>query len=136
MRGALPLLEAHMSTRRSTARGALPGGLALLVALLVATPPQPALAEVVRLINHEGLLLDAQNEPMEGAFQLTFRLYDAPAGQVGDALWEETHDVQVSSGYYQLLLGSQAPGLYELAIKAQLFNAPDSVSRKINFELK
>ena len=65
-----------------------------------------ASAEVPRLINHEGLLLDAQGEPMEGPFTITFRLYDTAAGPEDDALWEETHDVMVSSGYYQLLLGA------------------------------
>ena len=49
---------------------------------------------------------------------------------------ERTTAEPISREYLALDLGSQAPGLYELAIKAQLFNAPDSVSRKINFELK
>ena len=94
--------------RRPRHAAATVGALALAVVALLSLAPGRATAEVVRLINHEGLLLDDQGEPLEGAYQLTFRLYDAAAGPQENALWEETHDVQVSSGYYQLLLGSLA----------------------------
>ena len=61
----------------------------------------------VRPLNHEGILLDADGEPQTGARQLIFRLYDAPAA--GALLWEETHDVELREGYYQVLLGSKVP---------------------------
>ena len=67
-------------------------------------------ADVARVFNHEGLLLGDEGLPLEGSFQFVFRLYDASDGPLEDALWEETHDVEVVLGYYSLLLGTQGAG--------------------------
>ncbi len=58
-------------------------------------------------VQHEGLLLDAQGLPRSGAVSLRLALYADPAG--GAALWFEEYQLDLVDGYYQVLLGAQAP---------------------------
>jgi hypothetical protein len=67
-----------------------------------------AQAQVPGIIAQEGLLYDAQQLPVQGTPDLTFRFYAANAG--GAALWTETHaNVDLFDGYYSVQLGSVAP---------------------------
>jgi hypothetical protein len=67
-----------------------------------------AFAAVPRLINYQGKLTDKEGNPLDGAFDITFRLYDAAAG--GQLLWEEAHTGQpVQKGIFSILLGSIKP---------------------------
>lgn len=62
-------------------------------------------AAVPHLIGYQGRLTDADGNPKEGSFQITFRIYDAIAA--GNLLWQEIHtDVTVTDGIFDVLLGS------------------------------
>jgi len=70
-----------------------------------------SLAEIPRLINYQGMLTNDSGEPLEGDFDLFFRIYNAPSG--GDKRWEENHSVvSVSKGLFNAILGSQSGGIY------------------------
>ena len=63
-----------------------------------------AMAQVPQLIRYQGTLVDTNNVPLEGSFNLTFRVYDAASG--GTTLWTETQTaVPVSRGVFNVLLG-------------------------------
>jgi hypothetical protein len=50
---------------------------------------------------------DDQGNPLTGMYDVTFRIYDAPAG--GDLMWEETQSIDVSDGLLDAELGSVTP---------------------------
>jgi len=58
-------------------------------------------------IHQEGFLTDAQGRPHEGPVQLRFSLYDQAEG--GAALWFEEHALNLTTGYYSVILGEQSP---------------------------
>jgi len=67
-----------------------------------------AFAEVPRLIRYQGQAVDSQGVPLEGPYNLIFRLYDAETA--GTVLWEETQvTVALSKGHFSVLLGSVTP---------------------------
>lgn len=82
---------------------------------LQATTVQPAGATVSAVtpgvVSYQGTLTDAAGKPVNGAANMTFRLYTAPTG--GTALWTEAHTganaVPVSNGLFNVLLGSLTP---------------------------
>jgi hypothetical protein len=58
-------------------------------------------------MTHQGYLVES-GEPISGTMNLEFGLYSASSG--GSPLWEETHNsVQVSGGYYTVILGNSTP---------------------------
>ena len=60
------------------------------------------------IIPHQGRLLDATDQPVNGPTTMTFRLYDQPTG--GIALWTETQvGVLVTNGLFDSPLGSVTP---------------------------
>ncbi|MBU2573587.1 MAG: hypothetical protein KKH28_05875, partial [Elusimicrobia bacterium] len=62
-----------------------------------AAPPQK--------VNFQGRLTDLSDNPLNGAFDLTFSLYDAATA--GTALWTETQTgVSVTNGAMEAILGS------------------------------
>jgi hypothetical protein len=62
-------------------------------------------AEVPRLINYQGRLTDTSSVPLNGSYNLTFRIYDAETA--GNMLWEETQaGVVIQKGIFSILLGS------------------------------
>jgi hypothetical protein len=67
-----------------------------------------------RMISFQGKLLDPANDPLNGAFDMTFSLYAAPSG--GPALWTETQTgVPVADGVFAVALGqvnALATGLF------------------------
>lgn len=67
------------------------------------------------LLQYQGRLTDPDTgEPVDdGAYTMTFRLYDVESG--GDPLWTETKDVMVDGGVFSTALGDTAaldPGLF------------------------
>lgn len=67
-----------------------------------------AFAQVPQLIRYQGTLVDPNNVPVEGTYNLTFRLYDAATG--GTALWTETQTaIPISRGVFNVLLGQATP---------------------------
>ncbi|MDE2143813.1 MAG: DUF2190 family protein [Elusimicrobia bacterium] len=68
----------------------------------------PLRAQVPGLINFQGKLLDLSNNPRNGSFSLTFRVFSAPTG--GAALWSETQaGVNVANGVFAVQLGAVTP---------------------------
>lgn len=67
----------------------------------------PLLAEIPRMINYQGLVVDKETgEPLPGEHQLIFRICDAPSG--GSVLWSEEQDVTAdTTGVVSVLVGSE-----------------------------
>jgi microcystin-dependent protein len=79
-------------------------GIFFLGALIFGQLPQ-AQAAVPHLINYQGKLTDASGQPLEGSFELTFRIYDAE--NAGNLLWEEAQTgVVIQKGIFNILLGA------------------------------
>ena len=78
-------------------------GLVGMAALLLATSASAAPLE----LSHQGRLLDAAGDGVEGAHDLSFTLYSTASG--GSSVWSEVQSITVQSGYYGLLLGSVTP---------------------------
>ena len=69
-----------------------------------------ASGNIPELMNFQGYLTDAGGSPLSGAYDLTFRIYDASTG--GIQQWQESHAaVPVSQGNFAVLLGSQGSPL-------------------------
>ena len=67
-----------------------------------------ASAQVPKLIRYQGTLVNATNVPLEGTYNLTFRLYQASSG--GAAVWMETQSaIAISRGIFSVLLGQTTP---------------------------
>jgi len=65
-------------------------------------------AGVPQMINYQGRLTDQLGNPLDGNYDLTFRLFDAATS--GNIKWQETHgSVPVSEGIFSLMLGSLNP---------------------------
>lgn len=63
-----------------------------------------ALAAGPQLINYQGILTNDQGNPLDGSYDLTFRIYPYSTG--GTALWTEDHEmVPVDNGLFNLILG-------------------------------
>ncbi|MGC9114272.1 MAG: hypothetical protein ACP5IG_04295, partial [Candidatus Micrarchaeia archaeon] len=94
-----------------------------------------------QMISVQGLLLNASTgAPVEnGAYSMNFSVWNAATG--GNMLWNETQSVQVSNGYFDVLLGATgfAGGFncFSNQFNADLFtaiacaqaSAPDNVTR-------
>lgn len=77
--------------------------IAMLLLVLLAAPGQ---ADVPRVFNYQGYISDLDGYPLEGNFNLTFRIYEVASGPDA-ALWFEIHPlVQVIDGVFSVLLGS------------------------------
>ena len=62
-------------------------------------------ASVPHLINYQGKVTDTSGNPLNGSYDLTFRIYDAETA--GNMLWQETQTgVVVDKGLFGILLGS------------------------------
>jgi hypothetical protein len=63
------------------------------------------LADIPKLINYQGMLTDAGETPIDGARNMTFRIYDDTTGG-GVLQWSETQSgVQVDNGLFNVILG-------------------------------
>jgi hypothetical protein len=84
-------------------------GLFLVVVMLgVAFFSTGAFAAVPLTLTHQGRLLDATDKPVNGFFDITYRVFEAPSG--GAPLWTEVHaSVPVADGLFSALLGSTVP---------------------------
>ncbi len=84
-------------------------GLITLVALAwlaIAMTTGPATADIPRMINYQGLLVDEQTRaPLPGEHTLRFRIYDAVSG--GSMLWSEEQQVTADAmGVVSVIVGS------------------------------
>ncbi|MBE0567564.1 MAG: hypothetical protein IH621_16535 [Krumholzibacteria bacterium] len=68
-----------------------------------------ALAAGPALINYQGMLTDDAGRPLDGTYDLTFKLWGTP-GPIGVAFWTEVHPgVVVQDGLFSVILGSVTP---------------------------
>jgi hypothetical protein len=58
------------------------------------------------LINYQGRLTDSSGEYLNGTYSMRFDLYNSSSG--GSSLWNETQNVNVNSGMYDVHLGASA----------------------------
>lgn len=82
----------------------------------------------------EGVVLDAQERPLDGQHRLRVRIYAAPAG--GVALFDEVHPAVVFfEGYYAIAIGSEQPltasffAANELYLGLSIDNGPELTPR-------
>jgi len=69
-----------------------------------------ALAEVPRLINYQGILTDLQGDPLDGTYDLTFRIYPDSIAPPGLFTWTEVHTgVTITDGLFNVILGRHTP---------------------------
>ncbi|PIQ89934.1 MAG: hypothetical protein COV72_00475 [Candidatus Omnitrophica bacterium CG11_big_fil_rev_8_21_14_0_20_42_13] len=67
-----------------------------------------AYTAVPRLIRFQGKVTDTQGAPLNGSYNITFRVYDAASG--GALLWSETQSaIPVNNGVFTVLLGNVNP---------------------------
>jgi hypothetical protein len=109
-----------MNTKRTKAFAPIIMGTLALVALLLlaatgvwAGPHERVLAEplapagvVSSALSYQGRLLDASGEPLDGAYEMTFGLYDVPTD--GAALWTQVQDIAVEDGLFNTYLDVDA----------------------------
>ena len=85
--------------------------LLLLISLpLLIGRPVRVYAEVPQLIAYQGRLTEDDGQPLVGAHQVKFRLYDQERG--GSRLWEEAHALSFDArdnGVFSVVLGSLTP---------------------------
>ena len=82
----------------------------LMCSMMVLLANSQAAADIPKLINYQGMLTTNSGEPLNGTFDVFFRIYNAPSG--GDKRWEENHAVvSVSDGVFSVILGSQSGGM-------------------------
>lgn len=78
----------------------------ILICLLMTVVVGSASAAVPHVFNYQGYVSDLDGVPLDGDFNLVFRIYDVSSG-ADPALWTETHTlVEVSKGVFSVLLGS------------------------------
>ena len=94
-----------MTTGHHTVRGVLLGVIVTASCLL---PAYQVFAQVPHLIRYQGQAMDSNGVPLEGPYDLTFRLYDAAT--TGTEVWKETQPgVQLTGGHFSILLGQVTP---------------------------
>jgi hypothetical protein len=83
--------------------------LAVMVTCMVILVSSAA-ADIPKLINYQGMLTNGDGDPLDGTFDVFFRIYNAPSG--GDKRWEENHSaLSVNQGLFNVILGSQSGGI-------------------------
>ena len=80
--------------------------ISLMVLTVLAVSASVSLADVPSLVNYQGILTDSGGGPLNGTYNLTFRIYaDSTTGT--PALWTEVHgSVDVEDGLFNVILGS------------------------------
>jgi hypothetical protein len=76
--------------------------LAFFVILVLAA--SPCWSGIPHMINYEGMLTDDSDIPLDGTYNLSFKIYGSESGD--DSLWWEHHTgVLVSNGLFSVMLG-------------------------------
>jgi len=99
----------------------------------VLSMPWSGLAAVPQLIRYQGQAMDSQGVPLEGPYNLTFRLYDAATG--GNQVWMEPHqNVPLTNGHFSVLLGQssgfQVDWTQPLWLSTQINSEPELLPRQ------
>ena len=85
-------------------RNSLKSFFVILLALLAIYSSQlTANAALPHLINYQGRLTDTNGAPLNGSYNITFRIYDALTA--GNLLWQGTYtNVSINKGIFSVLL--------------------------------
>jgi hypothetical protein len=78
--------------------------LVVSISLLALAHAAVARAAAPSQLVEQGRLFNASGDPVSGTVQMTFTIYDQPAG--GTALWSETSNVTLDDGYFTARLGT------------------------------
>ena len=81
--------------------------LVVLYGLALILLPGLVYPEIPRQINYQGYLTSAQGVQVNENVQMVFAIYDDLSS--GTKLWEETHNVNVTRGVYNVILGEGTP---------------------------
>ncbi|MGB2697629.1 MAG: hypothetical protein WBD28_07200, partial [Candidatus Zixiibacteriota bacterium] len=74
----------------------------LLVFFLISSAFAPT-DPIPHMINYQGMLTNDEGTPLNGLYDLTFRIYDVPSG--GTALWTGNfNDEEVLNGLFNVIL--------------------------------
>ncbi|MCP4634543.1 MAG: hypothetical protein GY855_16565 [candidate division Zixibacteria bacterium] len=65
------------------------------------------IAENTNFISFRGYLVDSQDEPLTGEYEITFKIYSSSTN--GDILWSETDLINIDNGFYSIILGQNNP---------------------------
>lgn len=79
----------------------------ILLMLLFAAKGDFTAAATPQVLSYHGNLTDPNGVPIQGVKTMTFRLYGAAEG--GVPKWEETQEVRLEEGSFQVLLGAVNP---------------------------
>ena len=82
-------------------------GLVGVLLLLLVAGSASADPGVPPVMSYQGELRDAEGNPVDGTYTMTFTIYDAATD--GNALWSETQAVEVRGGLFSVMLGSVNP---------------------------
>src|SRR5215467_4022740 len=83
-------------------------GLALLVAAAIGLAAPSEVGATPALMNYQGFITDGNNNPLSGAFPMSFKLF--PDSTTGSPLWSESYgSVTVAAGVFNVVLGGGAP---------------------------
>ena len=80
-------------------------------------------------MNYQGKLTDIGGDPLDGTYDMKFRIYNAASG--GNMLWNEEQSVLVTDGVFDVSLGAVVPlfeGLFaatSLYLEVVIYN-PDN----------
>ncbi len=74
-------------------------------ALLIASNPHRALAQVPARIAYQGVVLNQGQSVADGDYRITFRLYTEQQG--GQPLWRETQTVPIQDGLLSTMMGAE-----------------------------
>jgi hypothetical protein len=97
----------HGETPRKTKPWLL-GRVASLTLFIILSLTFTSSAEIPHIINYQGKATDAQGAPLNGAYNLTFRIYNHATA--GDLLWSETHsNLTIVNGIFSVHLGDITP---------------------------
>ncbi len=94
------------------------GLLLALVAVILLLITAQSFAQIPQIITYQGRLVDSSGYPLNGSYNMTFKIYAAPSG--GGALWTEgPTSVNVIKGRFSVILGSTT------TIPASVFDGTD-----------
>ena len=69
---------------------------------------QFSFAQIPQTMSYQGMLTDSEEQMVsDGAYQITFKIYDQDVD--GSILWEETQNVSISDGIFDVILGETIP---------------------------
>ncbi len=78
-------------------------GIVAVITLISILDGPPALTAIPHTINYQGMLTDAEGNPLNGTYGGWVRIYDAISG--GILLWDDTVNVSVVNGLFNIILG-------------------------------